>query len=69
MKNKMKLIALRDFTPDGSLKLKKGDTFEMSETSGRFLIATHRARVDGSELAELEPKVKAYKRRDMRAEK
>jgi hypothetical protein len=61
----MELIALKEFSPDGVLKLKVNDKFEMSEASGRFLIATKHAKL--AEPAESE-KQKRYNRRDLRAE-
>lgn len=60
----MKLISLQDQTIDGTRHLKVGEKFEMSDASGRFLIATKRAKIDNTE----EPKKGKYNRRDMRAE-
>lgn len=62
----VKLIALRDFSPDGSRKLKTGERFTMTESSARLLIALNRARLDEEPVTETK---RTYKRRDMVAEK
>lgn len=61
---KIKLIALKDHSPDGARQVKRGEVFEISATAAPILIATKRAEfVD-------KPKKSSgtYKRRDMRAE-
>lgn len=66
----MKLIALKDHTPDGVRHLKVGEKFDISVSAGNFLIATGRARPDDEEIVEStdEPQKKGrYNRRDMRA--
>lgn len=57
------LIAETDFSPDGSRRLKRGDSFVMSDNSARLLVATKKARY---KTERIEPK--KYKRRDMRPE-
>ncbi len=61
----MKLISTMDQNLDGNRRLKTGEEFEISEKSGRLLIAMKRARLAKQE----EPEKGSYKRRDMRAEK
>lgn len=66
----MKLIALKEHTPDGSRHLKVGEEFEISVSSANFLIATGRAKLADDETVEAteEPKKKGrYNRRDVRA--
>lgn len=80
----MELIALQEFSPDCSLKLKVGDRFEMSASSARLLIAMKKARPvnatvgvdsDGREFIQTQKFTpenlepkRKYKRRDMEAE-
>lgn len=66
----MKLIALKTFTPDGSRKIKSGESFEISDKSAQYLISTGYARRDVVEPENESPKSKReYKRRDLTAEK
>lgn len=61
-----KLIAEKDFSPDGSRKLKIGEEFEMSDSAARLLVATRRAKYKEPITEPLKPN--RYKRKDMRAE-
>lgn len=67
----MKLIALKDFTPDGVRRLKAGEVFEISDKSSHILIATKRAKPVDKPVEkpsdEEKPKKGQYSRRDMRA--
>lgn len=64
----MKLIAVKDHTPDGSRKLKAGEPFEISDGAAKLLVASGLAKY--AEEAPQQPKAKgSYKRRDMTAEK
>lgn len=62
----MELIALTNFSPDCSRKLKKNERFEISASSARLLIAMKKARLPDV-ATDSDPKRK-YKRRDMQAE-
>lgn len=61
----MELIALANFSPDGSRKLKTGEHFEMSASSARLLIALKKAKAANAQNED--PKRK-YKTRAMQAE-
>lgn len=64
---KIKVIALRDHSPNGSDKYKKGQTYEISESAAKILVATHCVKYA---TVETEPKKKnEYRTRRMTAEK
>jgi hypothetical protein len=63
----VELIALKNFSPDGVRSLKKGQRFEISSASARFLIATHRATIAIDD--DIIRRKREYKRRDLQAER
>lgn len=65
----MKLIALKNFSPDGIRELKAGEAFTISDSAGRFLVAIKHAKPVGEGADAQEEKRGRYKRRDIRAEK
>lgn len=65
----MKLIALKEHTPDGSNRYKVGQRFEISAASARLLIALNLAKLDvEDDKREDDKRSHLYKRRDMKAE-
>lgn len=74
----MKLIALKEHTPDGTNRYKKGQRFEMSAAAARVLIALKLAAPDVETLSTTAVEAKRteddskrahlYKRRDLKAE-
>lgn len=63
----MKLLeALIDLNPDGSNHYKRGDIFEMSDSSAAFLIKLGKAKLAAEDAKE--PKRRQYLRRDLRAQ-
>lgn len=55
------LIALKSFSPDGSRRIKKGESFTVTDNSAKLLVATKHARYETEHTGK-------YRRRDMRAE-
>lgn len=59
----MKVIALKQHSPDGSKHYQPGDVYELSESSARILAAMGFVRIES------EAQKRIYKRRDMKAER